>query len=264
MSDVGRSAFRFQLVGERFELVAPSGDVLAALRDRLPPLTSCAGAEKVCRRYVVEKPERASPELRVRRGTGKPRPAAGADGAADVIAEDIQHLLAHRAGGLLFLHAGAVVWRGRAILLPGRSGCGKSSLVAALLDAGAGYLSDELALVDARGRAHSYARPLALRRGGTVERLAAARLGASVAESGAPVAVLAFLSYAPGAAWSVERLTPGRAVLAGLRHALAARRRLDLARRVLIPLSRRAVAVSGRRGEAAAAVRHLLEAAGGG
>ena len=49
----------------------------------------------------------------------------------------------------LLLHAGAVVWRGRALLLPAASGSGKSTLIAGLLAAGCGYLSDEVAVLDA-------------------------------------------------------------------------------------------------------------------
>src|ERR1051326_5441095 len=43
----------------------------------------------------------------------------------------------------LFVHAGVVGWQGRALLLPGRTMAGKSSLVAALVRAGASYYSDE-------------------------------------------------------------------------------------------------------------------------
>ena len=43
----------------------------------------------------------------------------------------------------LFVHAGVVGWQGRAILIPGRSRTGKTSLVAALALAGAEYYSDE-------------------------------------------------------------------------------------------------------------------------
>src|SRR5690348_11129110 len=48
----------------------------------------------------------------------------------------------------LFVHAGVVGWRGGAILIPGRSHTGKSSLVAALLALGATYYSDEYAVLD--------------------------------------------------------------------------------------------------------------------
>src|SRR5277367_3536052 len=41
------------------------------------------------------------------------------------------------------VHAGAVLWRGRALLLPGGTHAGKSSLVTELLRRGATYYSDE-------------------------------------------------------------------------------------------------------------------------
>ena len=48
----------------------------------------------------------------------------------------------------LFLHAGSVVHDGQALLLPGGTGSGKSSLVVALLQAGFDYLSDEHGALD--------------------------------------------------------------------------------------------------------------------
>ena len=50
--------------------------------------------------------------------------------------------------GLLAVHAGAVVYRERAVALSGRSGHGKTTLVLGLLRRGLGLLSDELAVVD--------------------------------------------------------------------------------------------------------------------
>ena len=43
------------------------------------------------------------------------------------------------------LHAGCVAWKGRGLVLAGGSGAGKSTLVAALIQRGFSYLSDELA-----------------------------------------------------------------------------------------------------------------------
>lgn len=49
--------------------------------------------------------------------------------------------------GVLVIHAGVVEIDGRAILLAGRSGAGKSTLTLAIVRAGAGWLTDELALI---------------------------------------------------------------------------------------------------------------------
>jgi hypothetical protein len=47
----------------------------------------------------------------------------------------------------LALHAAALRWKGRSIILPGISGTGKSTLAAALLARGGELFSDEVALV---------------------------------------------------------------------------------------------------------------------
>jgi hypothetical protein len=52
-----------------------------------------------------------------------------------------------RAQGILGTHAGVVEFEGRALLLSGRSGRGKSTLTLGLVRRGAGWLTDELALI---------------------------------------------------------------------------------------------------------------------
>jgi len=60
-------------------------------------------------------------------------------------------------------HAGVVTVEGGLVVLPGPSGRGKSTLTAALVAAGAAYLSDELALLDpGAGLVRPYPKPLAL------------------------------------------------------------------------------------------------------
>ena len=55
-------------------------------------------------------------------------------------------------------HAGVVGWRGRAIVIPGRSHAGKSTLVAELVRRGAVYYCDEFAVLHETGRVHPYRR----------------------------------------------------------------------------------------------------------
>ena len=64
----------------------------------------------------------------------------------------------------MFVHAGVVAVDGRALLLPGGSFTGKTTLVAALLRAGAQYGSDEYAVLDEAGLVlPAYPRPLSIR-----------------------------------------------------------------------------------------------------
>lgn len=62
-----------------------------------------------------------------------------------------------------FLHAGIVCHEGRAILLPGLSHAGKSTLTASLVRAGAQYISDDIAVIDRNGQAYFLSRAINLR-----------------------------------------------------------------------------------------------------
>ena len=70
-----------------------------------------------------------------------------------------------RRSSYLWLHAGAVLLNGRALVLPGPSFAGKSTLVDALVGRGAHYLSDEWVAIDGRCRVHALPRPPRLREG---------------------------------------------------------------------------------------------------
>ena len=245
----------FELFGLGIRIESPSEDLWKLLSWRLPPI-ELVDRSTWDRRYAVER-EPADGSLLVHMDRRKVVRAADNPAAAQLIATDLERFLARRAEGLVFVHAGAVAWKGRAILMPGRSGSGKSELVAALLREGAELLSDELAVIDVQGLVHPYARPLALRRGGT-EHVEPERLGARRARSASPAALLAFLRYAPGSRWDPAPLPRGEALLGLLGFSLAGRRRFDLVRRVLHPLAASVPALGGSRGQAAEAARELL------
>lgn len=63
----------------------------------------------------------------------------------------------------VFLHSGVVEWKGRAIIIPGHSRKGKTTLVSELIRLGAGYMSDEYAVMDESGLVHPYERDLGFR-----------------------------------------------------------------------------------------------------
>jgi hypothetical protein len=72
-----------------------------------------------------------------------------------------------RTGDFFLVHAGAVVTpRGDGLLLPGAARSGKTSLTAALVQEGFGYLSDEAGAIDpVTRRLYPYAKPLHLKIG---------------------------------------------------------------------------------------------------
>jgi hypothetical protein len=74
--------------------------------------------------------------------------------ALHVLDAQLRARIAYAAPDRIFVHAGVVAVGDRAILLPGMSFAGKSTLVAALVSTGATYLSDEFAVLDAAGLVH--------------------------------------------------------------------------------------------------------------
>jgi hypothetical protein len=76
----------------------------------------------------------------------------------------IYHLLNNADGGVA-LHAGAVAWRDRVMLLPGQSGAGKSTLTAWLTAQGSSYLTDELIFIPEHvpGQIQFFSRPICLK-----------------------------------------------------------------------------------------------------
>lgn len=126
----------------------------------------------------------------------------------------------------IFVHAGVVGHHGRAIVIPGMSFSGKTTLVAALVAAGATYLSDEFAPLDAAGLVHPYPKPLSVRDEHLIQRdHDVAGMGGVVGDEPLPIGLVVATSYTPGARWNPRRLSPGEGVLALLSHTVAAQTR---------------------------------------
>src|SRR5207244_3989987 len=66
----------------------------------------------------------------------------------DAFESHLQLTVAEHARRRVFVHAGVVGWKDRAILIPGLSHSGKTTLVERLIRAGATYYSDEYAVLE--------------------------------------------------------------------------------------------------------------------
>ena len=172
--------------------------------------------------------------------------------AAQSLAAHAEFFVAEHAPNHLFVHAGVVGWKGHAIVMPGSSFAGKTTLVQAWLEAGATYYSDEFAVLDCAGRVHPFARPLAIRDGSTVgsRRVPVASLGAESGTTPMPIGLVLATSYRPGARWRPRRLTPALALLELMRHTVAARGNPTHSMPILKQAVSDGVAFAGVRGEA--------------
>jgi hypothetical protein len=168
--------------------------------------------------------------------------------------------VAEHARRRVFIHAGVVGWRGRAILVPGRSHVGKSRLVEALVGAGATYYSDEYAVLDGRGRVHAFpcAASICASDGQPPRRIEPAAMGSGGRLPPLPVGLIVACSYSAGCAPRWRRLSQGEGALALLQHAVPARRRPAEVLASLAALVRTAAVVRGVRSEAGPAARYLL------
>ena len=160
----------------------------------------------------------------------------------------------------VFVHAGAVGWNGKAIIIPGRSYSGKTTLVRELVRAGATYYSDEYAVLDMQGRLHPYPQPLAIRKAGSYgqQKHPVETLGGVVGSKPLSVGLVIVSKYRENARWRPIQLTAGQGVLELLNNTVPARRKPE----VVLPVLQKAVVAAtilkGDRSEAAEIVNRIL------
>jgi len=261
-------AFSFEGYGAVITLRASDASVLAALPRVLPPGARPSGALSFSRAADALYSVVATPATPTRgvapahvlfEGSRRIAESADLDALLARLESEVHFKVALASRTRLFVHAGVVGWRGTAILVPGRTHTGKSTLVAALVRAGATYYSDEYAVLDDAGLVHPFARPLGIRDDrGRTHPVSAASLGATVAGAAAPVGLVISTRHVAGARWRPTPMSPGETVLALLENTVAARRRPADALRMLGAAVAKARALRGVRGDAARVAEQIL------
>lgn len=245
---VTAGVLRGEAYGVAFEVRVDDPRLRSGVRARFPPGWRTTRRPTAVLLSLVH--EASSPGVSVRiegrllaRGLTHPQ-------ALDVLESELQLSVARLARPEVFVHAGVVAVSGRAILVPGRSGAGKTTLVRALVAAGATYYSDEYAVLDGQGRVHPYARRPSVRvRRGRKERHPVPR---GRGRGPVPVGLVVETRYRARARWSPVALSAGERVLALLANTVPAR---DRPAEVLAVLARAAEHARGIRSDRGAAGR---------
>lgn len=181
--------------------------------------------------------------------------------ALEILESDMQSLIALSSPRGVFIHAGVVSWNDRAVVIPGQTLTGKTTLVSELVRAGATYYSDEYAALDRQGLVHSFRRPLVLRSGTNEDAAPCSCLGRATPRRPKPVPIGLILvaPYKAEARWRPHFASPAQGVMALLAHAIAPRSRPGVTLATLSRAVNSAIVVKGTRNEARDLVPFILQ-----
>jgi thiol-disulfide isomerase/thioredoxin len=218
----GPRASRPSLSGEIFgvgvRLEAERADVLDQMTAWLPPAwradqLGVQAASFVIRSETADMYELVQGGHPVERGT-----------LEDVLgsyALRLRHHVAQTAPEHVFVRAGTAAFHGRAIIVAGESFSGKTTMVSALVTAGAAYYSDDYAVFDNHGLLQAYPKP-GIARDSTGQRSnssrAPHRLGAPTGDEPIRLGLVLCTRYRPGVEWAPVRLTPAQALVELMPH----------------------------------------------
>jgi hypothetical protein len=251
--------------GVRVGLRVNDPAILPELIARLPPGSKPASFGLVDHLYSIIG-NKSKPDSKVRRlnlgywNLLRFARARDFESILDAFESQIQLTVAEYAPRRVFVHAGVVGWNDRAILIPGLSHSGKTTLVDQLIRAGATYYSDEYAVLDARGRVHPYPRAMGIRSSNSDEsrKVRAEEIGAKVGSKPLRVGLVISTNYKAGARWRPRQITRGRGVLELMSNTVSARSQPEMALAVLPKALESARILKGVRGEAAEIANRIL------
>jgi hypothetical protein len=172
----------------------------------------------------------------------------------------LQLHIAEQARRRVFVHAGVVGWQGQAILIPGKSLSGKSTLVREFLKAGAQYYSDEYAVLDTKGRVHPYPLPIGVRKHSLQkqDKVPIESFGGVVGKKPLPVGTVLVTNFKQGACWRPKLIPAGKSLLALLSNTVSAQRNPAKALATLENVVLKAQSLQSVRGEASEVMEDLL------
>lgn len=160
-------------------------------------------------------------------------------------------VVAEHARDCVFIHAGVVAWKGKAIVIPANSFQGKTTLVAELVKNGAEYYSDEYAVLDKKGLVHPFPRDLSVRDDRFVENdVPVADIGGKTGFDAIPIGAVLLTEYAEKGEWKPQQLTVGQGIMEIIPHTIPRNFNTEFSLKVLNTAVSDAIILKSPRGDA--------------
>ncbi len=261
--DVWVARGRYAAFGVSWAIQADDISAYHLLLVRLPPGSAPSSSKTMIRSYAFRTLPAATPGddisyLLLADGRPLVRSSEPSD-IADAFEEDVKWLVAEHSQRRVFVRAGAVGWRDRAIIIPGGPRSGKSALVRALVACGATYFSDEYAVLEGNNVYPYRSRlPEWIGEGSSLSYLLDEIRGVQPIAA-LPVGIVLFAPYQPGAVFKPQLISRGKSLLGLFKHSVAGQRRPEQVLRALDTVTRRCNALEGVRGDAHTVATYLLD-----
>jgi hypothetical protein len=261
----------FVSYGVKIGLRSTHADGLGCLLENAPPVRQPASSRVVDRLYSLvwggPGPRRGVTLLNLLYGNARKLVrTADLEAVRRAFGMDVTLFIGERAPRHVFVHAGVVAVGAGAVVFPGKSFAGKTTLTRALLELGARYVSDDFAVLDEKGRVLPWPQDLGVReasakRGTRGKRVTPADLGIVPVRGSLPVSLVVLTEYEAGATFRPRAASPAESALGLLANTVPARARPQAALASITRALDGAVSVRSPRGEASQAARAILKLA---
>ncbi len=175
------------------------------------------------------------------------------DRKIDLIESNIRLTIAEFAEHYVFIHAGAIAYKGKAIIIPARSFSGKTTLVAEFAKLGFEYYSDEYAVLDKNGLVHPFTKKLSIR--GIIDDytqvdIPVEELGGRKGIKPIEVGLILVSKFTKKGRFSPELLSAGEGIIESIANSVSIRQNPQFVLQVLSRVMNTAKIVKTNRGEA--------------
>ncbi len=249
-------SIKFKAFGVRIVIDSNNPQILEDIEHRIPKIVPCGfekfdGEEFDHLFSIIEKPN--DKLFEIYKNFKKLEWWINKNALLEYLDSQLRITIAEYAVSRVFIHAGVVAWKGSAIIIPGKSYSGKTTLVAEFIKRGAVYYSDEYAVIDERGNVHPFPKMLSMR--GIIDNFtqvdfAPEDLGGKIGFNPLPVKFVLITRFAENAVWTPSKLTTGEGMMEILPHTIPIRFNPAFTLKVLNTMASHALIIKGKRGEA--------------